>query len=261
MRLQDRVAIITGAGGGIGYAYAERFLAEGAKVVLAEIGPEQGSKAAETLADQGEVIYVHTDIADEASSAACVDAAVEAFGTVDILLNNAAIYGELDLGNNSLEYLRQVFDVNVHGQWLMARAAAKVMVPAGYGRIINVASIAGYLSGLGRFTAAPADDFELSSFAYAHSKFSVIGLSRHMAGQLGQFGVTVNTIAPGLVMTPATDKQVPAGFDSIFADMSASGRNTDPEHMTGAAVFFATEEAGLVNGQVLCIDGGNVMPV
>jgi 3-oxoacyl-[acyl-carrier protein] reductase len=259
MRLQDRVAIVTGGGSGIGTEYTRRFLAEGAKVMIADIGEEQGTKAAEELAGDGEVAFVRTDIADPASAQAAVDATVERFGHVDILVNNAAIYGDYVGADNSLEYLKQVFDVNLQGQWLMARSVAPLMVEQRWGRIVNVASIAAYLHQLS--SVADPDNFELSSYAYMQSKWGVLGLTRHMAGQLGQFNVTVNCIAPGLVNTPATEKQVPTDFQPMFATMSAMRRNTEPEHMVGVAVFFASSDADLVNGQVIVVDGGNVMPV
>jgi 3-oxoacyl-[acyl-carrier protein] reductase len=259
MRLQDRVAIVTGGGSGIGTEYTRRFLAEGAKVMIADIGEEQGTKAAEELAGDGEVAFVRTDIADPASAQAAVDATVERFGHVDILVNNAAIYGDYVGADNSLEYLKQVFDVNLHGQWLMARSVAPLMVEQRWGRIVNVASIAAYLHQLS--SVADPDNFELSSYAYMQSKWGVLGLTRHMAGQLGQFNVTVNCIAPGLVNTAATEKQVPTDFQPMFATMSAMRRNTEPEHMVGVAVFFASSDADLVNGQVIVVDGGNVMPV
>jgi NAD(P)-dependent dehydrogenase (short-subunit alcohol dehydrogenase family) len=259
MRLQDRVAIVTGGGSGIGLAYARRFLAEGARVVIADIGEEQGRRAAEDLGDGGDVIFVRTDITDEASAADAVSATIDRFGRVDILVNNAAIYGDYEPGNRSLEYLKRVFDVNVHGQWIMAAAVSPHLVRQRWGRIINIGSIAAYLHQLSAM--GDPDHFELGNYAYAVSKWGVLGLTRHMAGQLGQFNVTVNCIAPGLVMTPATEKQVPADFQPMFATMSAMRRNTEPEHMAGVAVFFASEDADLVNGQVLVVDGGNIMPV
>jgi 3-oxoacyl-[acyl-carrier protein] reductase len=259
MRLQDRVAIVTGGGSGIGTAYARRFVAEGAKVVIADIGEEQGRAAVDELSSEGDIAFVRTDIADEASAAAAVGATVDHFGHVDILVNNAAIYGDYEGGNNTLEYLRRVFDVNLHGQWLMAKAVAPKLVAQRSGRIVNIASIAAYLHQLG--AAADPDNFELSSYSYQQSKWGVIGLTRHMAGQLGQFNVTVNCIAPGLVMTAATEKQVPADFQPMFAMMSAMRRNTEAQHMVGPAVFFASDDAELVNGQVLVVDGGNIMPV
>jgi 3-oxoacyl-[acyl-carrier protein] reductase len=259
MRLENKVAIVTGGGSGIGTAYTRRFLAEGAKVMIADIGEEQGRNAARDLAGDGDVDFVRTDIADPASAQAAVDATVDRFKTVDILVNNAAIYGDYNGADNSLEYLKQVFDVNLHGQWVMAKAIAPHLVRQRWGRIVNIASIAAYLHQLS--SVADPDDFQLSSYAYMQSKWGVLGLTRHMAGQLGQFNVTVNCIAPGLVNTEATEKQVPSDFQPMFATMSAMRRNTEPEHMVGPAVFFASSDADLVNGQVLVVDGGNVMPV
>ena len=259
MRLQDRVAIVTGGGSGIGTAYTRRFLTEGAKVMIADIGEEQGTRAAEELSGDGDVAFVKTDIADPASAQAAVDATLDRFGTVDILMNNAAIYGDYVGSDHSLEYLKRVFDVNVHGQWLMAKAVSPHLVQQRWGRIINVASIAAYLHQLS--SVSDPDNFELGNYAYMQSKWGVLGLTRHMAGQLGQFNVTVNCIAPGLTNTAATEKQVPADFQPMFATMSAMRRNTEPEHMVGAAVFFASSDADMVNGQILVIDGGNVMPV
>ena len=183
MRLQDRVAIITGGGSGIGTAYARRFVAEGAKVMIADIGEEQGRKAAAELSADGDVEFVRTDIADPASAQAAVDATVGRFGRVDILVNNAAIYGDYNGGDNSLEYLKQVFDVNLHGQWVMAKSVAPLLVGQRWGRIVNVASIAAYLHQLSAM--ADPDNFELSNYAYMQSKWGVLGLTRHMAGQLG----------------------------------------------------------------------------
>src|SRR5688572_25241815 len=135
-RLQGKVAIITGGGSGIGLSYARRFLDEGAKVMVADIGEEQGRAAVAELGASGEIAYVHTDIADEASAAASVAATIERFGTVDILVNNAAIYGDYEGGNHSLDYLKRVFDENLHGQWLMARAVAPHLVAQRWGRIV-----------------------------------------------------------------------------------------------------------------------------
>jgi NAD(P)-dependent dehydrogenase (short-subunit alcohol dehydrogenase family) len=259
MRLKDRVAIITGGGSGIGTAYCRRFLAEGARVMIADIGEAQAKRTAESLASEGAIDWVRTDVADEASAAECVAATLSRFGRVDILLNNAAIYGDYQPTDTSLAYLRRMFDVNVHGQWLMARAVAPHFVKQRSGRIINVASIAAYLHQLGVF--GDPENFSLGSYSYQHSKFSVIGLTRHMAGQLGQYGVTVNCIAPGLVLTEATQRQVPEPIQPMFAQMSAMRTNLEAEDMVGTAVFFASDDARRVNGQLLCVDGGNVMPV
>ena len=176
-----------------------RFLEEGAKVMVADIGEEQGQATADALDDLGEIAFVRTDIADETSVAECVAATVDRFGSVDILLNNAAIYGDYVGSDHSLEYLRTVFDVNLHGQWLIAHGVAPHMVQQRWGRIVNIASIAAYLHQLAAAGPSDPEHFELSSYSYAQSKWGVLGLTRQMAGQLGQFNVTVNCIAPGLV--------------------------------------------------------------
>lgn len=262
MKLKDKVAIVTGAGQGIGLAYAERFLAEGAKVVLAELHEERGEIGYNSVKDkcqnEGDAIFVRTDIADPASAEACVDAAIKEYGQVDILLNNAALYMDLDITDQSLGYLKQVFDVNVHGQWIMASAVAPKMTAQRSGRIINQASIAAYLY---QSMAPGGDEFPgLSNSAYQLSKWTVIGMTKFLAGQLGAWNVTVNAIAPGLTFTEATKTVVPTDAQAILGMMQSVKREIQPEDMCGAAVFFASDDSEMVSGQVLCVDGGMIMP-
>lgn len=258
MRLEDKVAIITGAGQGIGLAYAQRFLEEGAKVVIAELHDERGQIGLESLGSEDRVRYVQTDIADPESARACVEAAVSEFGRVDILVNNAAIYMDLDLGDRSLEYAKRVFDVNVFGQWIMAEAAAPIMVEQSWGRIINQASSIAYMYNLS--SLAPSEFEGLDNYAYPHSKWSVIGLTKFMAGQLGPHNVTVNAIAPGLTYTEATKQVVPDEAKGMFLMMQPVKREIQAEDMTGPAVFFASDDSEMVSGQLLCVDGGMTMP-
>ncbi len=259
-RLDGKVAIITGAGQGSGLAYAKRFLDEGANVVVAEINADRAAAGMAALADAGHLVdrvqAIATDIADEASATACIAASVDAFGRLDVLVNNAAIYYDIDNENNDPGYLKKVFDVNLHGAWMMSRAAAPVMVAQGGGRIINQSSSAAYL-----YQLPPAEEFrELGAFSYSQTKWGIIGLTKFMAAQLGAFGVTVNCIAPGVTMTEATKRIVPEEFMPFVTMMSAMKKELQPEDITGTAVFFASEDARMITGQVLCVDGGMAMP-
>ncbi len=256
-RLQDRVAIITGAGQGIGFAYAERFLAEGAKVVVAEINEERAANAMQRLSGQGEVVFVRTDVSDEASAQACVDATVAQFGTVDILVNNAALYYDIDNFDPSYEYLQKVTSVNQHGAWLMGKAASPVMAEQRRGRIINQSSGAAYAYSFPAF----GDEFTgLGNFSYSITKWGVVGLTKFMAAQLGRWGITVNCIAPGITMTEATKKIVPDMFIAEMTAGTAMKSTLEPEDLAGACVFFASDEARFCTGQTLVIDGGLAMP-
>ena len=255
-RLQDKVAIITGAGQGIGLAYAERFLAEGAKVVVAEVVEERAAGAMKQLEGKGDAIFVRTDISDPDSAQHCVDETVAAFGTVHILVNNAALYYDIDNFDSSFEYLQKVTSVNQHGAWLMARAAAPVMAKQRYGRVINQSSGAAYayqFPDLGEFMG-------LGNFSYSITKWGIVGLTKFMAAQLGAHNITVNCIAPGITMTEATKKIVPDMFLQSMTAQTAMKSTLEPEDLTGACVFFASDDAKFVTGQTLVIDGGLAMP-
>jgi NAD(P)-dependent dehydrogenase (short-subunit alcohol dehydrogenase family) len=255
-RLEDRVAVITGAGQGIGLAYAERFLQEGAKVVVAEINEDRARSAMTHLDGKGEVEFVQTDISSEQSALDCAAKTRDHFGPVDILINNAALYYDIDNERNDYDYLRTVFSVNLHGAWLMARACAPHMVEQRRGRIINQSSGAAYM-----YSMVPPSDFhEVGAFTYSQTKWGVVGLTKFLAGQLGQYNITVNCIAPGVTMTEATKKIVPDGIIDMLPMMSAMKRKLDAWDLTGTAVYFASDDAELVTGQVLCVDGGAVMP-
>ncbi len=257
-RLQDKVAIITGAGQGIGLAYAHRFLAEGAKVVVAEIDEARAETAMASLAGKGDAVFMRTDISSEESAQACVEGAVEQYGTVHILVNNAALYYDIDNFDPSYEYLQKVTAVNQHGAWLMARAVAPVMAAQRYGRIVNQSSGAAYAYSFPDFGG---DEFTgLGNFSYSITKWGIVGLTKFMAAQLGKWNVTVNCIAPGVTMTEATKKIVPDFFINDMTAQTAMKSTLEPEDLAGACVFFASDDARFCTGQTLVIDGGLAMP-
>jgi 3-oxoacyl-[acyl-carrier protein] reductase len=257
MRLEGRVAVVTGGARGIGRAYAERFLREGASVQIADVDDTHGASTVDELGELGNVDYVHCDVSDDASVESSVAATNGRFGRIDILVYNAAVYGVRDMGDQSYEYLRRVFDVNLHGVWLMTRAVAPHMVEQGYGRIVNQASAAAY-----NYRAQPATgEFDgLGAFNYQQTKWGVVGLTKFAAAQLGRWNITVNCIAPGVIATEATLNVVPGPILETLAEQQAVPGVLHADDLTGTAVFFASEESRFVTGQVLVVDGGKYMP-
>ena len=257
MRLEGKVAIVTGGARGIGLAYAQRFLDEGASVVVADINERQGDEALASLATPARTAFLRTDVTDPASVDAVVAATVAGFGGVDIVINNAALYGDWDMRDQSYEYLKRVFDVNLHGVWLMTRAAAPALVERGGGAIINQASGAAY-----NYKDMQADDEfpGLKSFNYSQTKWGVVGLTKYSAGQLGRWNIRVNCIAPGVIDTEATRKAVPGAALEAISQQQAIRGVLNADDLTGAAVFFASDDSRFITGQVLVIDGGRHMP-
>ena len=258
-RLEDKVAIITGAGQGIGRAYALRFAAEGAKVAVADIKDDNAAAVAKELeAAGGEAIAVRVDVADEASTQEMAKATVDRWGRIDVLLNNAGIFFDLEQTNNSLEYLKRVLDVNMIGPWLCARAVFPTMKAQGKGKIINQSSSAAWMYAMAGY-AINKESTELPSYHYSVSKAGLNAYTHFMASALGQFGINVNAIAPGVTMTDATRKHVPEGMMGMIKMMSALRRSLEPEDITGAAVFLASEDSDAITGQCIPVDAGVIM--
>lgn len=256
-RLSGRRAIITGGGRGIGRAYVERFLDEGASVAILDIDIDTAQKTADELSERGTVFALRTDVADEQSVQESVDAVAERLGGIDILVNNAALFGDWAAKDDSFDYLKRVMDVNLLSLWLVTRAAAPYLVKSDHGRVINQSSTNAYSYQY----RGPSDEFPgLRSFSYAWTKYGVNGLTKYSAGQLGNWGVTVNAIAPGPTHTEALTKAVTPELAKSLTQQQPIKGEIQPEDMAGAAVFFASDDARFISGQVLVIDGGRFMP-
>ena len=253
MRLENKVAIITGAGQGIGEAYARRFAREGAKVVVADVNAEKGTAVARAIG--GEAVFERVDVASEEDTRRLAAAVADRFGRIDVLLNNAAIFYGIENQNFSYAYLRKIFDVNYFGAWLMCRAVFPTMKQQGGGAVINQSSAAAWMH-----PDIPFEGDQLPSFHYSVTKAALNAMTHYMAGCVGKFGIRVNAIAPGPTMTEATKQLVPEGIlDLIVNMMMAIHRPLEPDDLTGTAVWLASDDARMVTGQCILVDGGMIM--
>ena len=245
-RFDDKIAIVTGASGGIGEAYARRLAAEGANVVIADVAEEQGEKVAAeiTAAEGGDALFVRVDISDQDSTLAMADAVVERFGGIDLLVNNAAIYGDMEfdmLLTVDWDYYLKIMSVNMHGALLCTRAVYKHMTRRGGGAIVNQSSTAAWL---------------YSGF-YGLAKVGINGLTQQLAHELGGRNIRVNAIAPGPTDTAATAKQAGDYIDELVAGLALKRKGT-VEDMAGACLFLLSDDASWVTGQIINIDGGQI---
>jgi 3-oxoacyl-[acyl-carrier protein] reductase len=242
MRLESRVAIITGAASGIGRATALRFAEEGAHVAVADIDVEAARKVvAEIEGAGGSAIAVQVDVARPESTDAAIAAVVEAFGKLDILINNAGINRDASAAKITEEQWDSVLDVNLKGSFFMSRAAMAAMIPNKYGRIVSTASIAVR----GNFGQAN----------YAASKAGIIGLTRTLALEAARHGINVNCISPGPTRTPMAEAVPAAIKEAIIAKLPLK-RLAEPSEIAAMHLFLASEEASFVTGQHIFCDGG-----
>src|SRR5262245_2241204 len=259
MRLKDKVAIITGGGQGIGREYALRFAREGAKVVIGDIREAQAKEVIQEIKDLGgDGLALRTDVSKEEDTKRLADTTHEHFGRIDILLNNAAIFYDMDLNDRSLEYFNKILSVNLTGVWLCTRAVETYMKRQRKGKIIHQSSTAAYMGNAG---VVDTSDPELPSPAphYSVTKIGVSGLTKYMAGYLGPWGINVNTICPGLTLTEAAKRIVPEDMMSMLPMFTALKRPLQPQDLTGTVVFLASEDNDMMTGQVLVVDGGMIM--
>ena len=245
MRFEGKVAVVTGAAQGIGEAYARALAAEGAAVVIADLNEEAGEKVAAAVNETGgRAIFVPTDVSSAESAGTMAARTVEELGGIDLLVNNAAIYGDMQfdlLISVDWDYYRRFMSVNMDGALVVTRACYRHMQARGGGAIVNQSSTAAYL---------------YSGF-YGLAKVAINGLTQQLAHELGGMGIRVNAIAPGPTDTEATRTQAGAAVQELVKGLAIK-RMGQPDDLVGACLFLLSDEAAWVTGQILAVDGGQV---
>jgi 3-oxoacyl-[acyl-carrier protein] reductase len=252
VKLEGKVAVVTGAGSGMGQAMARRFHQEGASVVAVDIREEALKDTMALIGDEDRSAAVGADVSDRADVERAVAAATDRFGRIDVLCNNAGVLDDYTpAGETSDELWNRVIGVNLTGAFLFARAVLPGMTAQGQGIIINTASISSFVAGGG-------------GAAYTASKHGVLGLTRQLAFDYGKQGVRVNAICPGAVHTGMTNHLLtPEGrnphVDAAVAGTPA-GRWGRPEEIASLALFLASDEAAFIHGAAFTADGGWTLP-
>jgi NAD(P)-dependent dehydrogenase (short-subunit alcohol dehydrogenase family) len=242
-RLGDKVAIVTGASSGLGVAFAKALAEAGANLVLAARRADRLTETCRIVEETGRrAVAVAADVADPDSAQRIVDTAIEEFGHVDVLVNNAGIGTAVPATRETPPQFREVIDINLNGCYWMAQACGRAMQPGS--AIINVSSVAALTSG------------GLPQAAYSASKAGLIGLTRDLAVQwTGRKGIRVITVAPGLFPSEMSD-QFPEGYIAAQLDRVPAGRTGHPEELAATVVFLASPAAGYITGSTIVVDGG-----
>jgi NAD(P)-dependent dehydrogenase (short-subunit alcohol dehydrogenase family) len=248
MKLKGKVALITGGTEGMGYATAELFLREGARVVITGRSREKGRRAVRSLRKQGEAIYIQGDVSRAADAKRMVSKTVSQFGRIDILFNNAGIYVEKTAENTTEEEWDRVIDINLKGTFLVSKYAIPHMKKQLSGVIVNNSSDAGLIG-------------NRSCPAYCASKGAVTVMTKAMALDYAKYGIRVNCVNPGTIDTPMLLREAEASADPAEYLMrtnaeSPIGRVGRPEEVARAVLFLASDESSFVTGAALSIDGG-----
>ncbi len=242
MRLQGKVALITGGLNGLGREAALVFAREGARVAVCDLPPEGGELMAAIQAQGGESFYTPADVSQLPQVEAMIAAVLQRFGAIDILINNAGITRDATLLKMTPEQWDQVIAVNLSGVFHCTKAVAPHMVERGKGKIINASSIVGISGNFGQTN-------------YAATKAGLIGMTKTWARELGPKGITVNAVAPGFIATEMV-KKMPEKVLQGMRDRTPLRRLGEPRDVANAYLFLASDEADFINGAVLSVDGG-----
>ena len=248
MRLEGKVAVITGAGQGLGRAYALEFAKQGADVVVNDVNIDNANKVVKEIEGMGKkAIAVKAGVNSREEAQKLIDTAIEKFGKVDILVNNAGITRTAMLHKMTEEEWDQVISVNLTGVYNCIRAVAPHMMERKYGKIVNVTSVAGVRGTMGQIN-------------YGAAKAGVIGITKSAARELAKYGINVNAVAPGVIETAMTEViRTNQKFREKFISEIPLGRFGLPEDVALVAAFLSSDDACYVTGQVLMVDGGIIM--
>ena len=243
MRLENKIAIITGAGSGIGKATALLFAEEGAKVIVADIIEKGGEETVNEIKNKGgDAFFFKLDVTNREQSKQLAKEIMEKYGRIDILINNAGITQDALVTKMAEEQWDKVINVNLKGVFNCIQAVVEAMINQGNGVIINAASITGIFGNIGQTN-------------YAATKAGVIGLTKSLAKELGKKGIRVNAVSPGFIMTPMTSN-VPEKLLEMFKEKTPLHKLGEAKDVAYAYLYLSSDESKFVNGAVLCVDGG-----